>query len=288
MRARGSIFALSEHIVTSTTAEMTDLERRNEEFWDELCGTGMARALGLVGNSRETLEAFDRAYISYYPYLLAYLDQFDLRGKRVLEIGLGYGTLGEAIVRRSAVYHGLDIAPGPVRMMQHRLQMLGGATSDAGVTQGSATAIPYPDGDFDFVYSIGCLHHTGDLSGSVNEVRRVLRPGGIAVVMLYHSKSARQLWHRRLARLRGKRRPTQSDLAHLYDEDSAGATAPHTDFVSRSEVRRLFSGFRHVRIETKNFEDIRVRRRLVIPRMRILGTPIEALLGLDLYITARR
>jgi len=268
-----------------------EIDRRNTEFWDELCGTGLAQQLGLVGRDRETLDAFDRAYLAFYPYLSGYLDRFSLTGRRVLEVGLGYGTLGQQIIQRGAEYHGLDIAAGPVRMMQHRLAMLGKPGEDR-IVQGTALSMPFADETFDFVYSIGCLHHTGDLARSIDEVRRVLVPDGHAVVMLYHEGSARQLLRVRLpaaaARLRGRAGPSHDDVARMYDANSKGTVAPHTDFVSRRTVRSLFSRFASVRIETRNFDDIRVRRRLVISRSRALGSPLERWMGLDLYIVARR
>jgi SAM-dependent methyltransferase len=268
-----------------------DLEQRNAEFWDELCGSGLARQLGLVGRDRQTLEAFDRAYLDFYPYLLGYLDRFKLAGRRVLEIGLGYGTLGQAIIGRGAEYHGLDIAPAPVRMMQHRLALLG-TPHDERIVQGSAAAIPFGDRTFDFVYSIGCLHHTGALAASIEEVRRVLVPGGTAVVMLYHANSARQLLRVRLpsavARLRGRPGLSREDVRLMYDSNAEGGAAPHTDFVSRQMVRDLFGNYARVRIEPQNFDDVRIRRRRVISRPRMLGTPLAHWLGLDLYIVASR
>jgi hypothetical protein len=74
----------------------------------------------------------------------------------------------------------------------------------------------------------------------------------------------------------------------MYDADSSGAVAPHTDFVSRRTVRGLFSRYTKVRVETKNFDEIRFRRRLIVPRSRVLGSPLERWLGLDLYVVAQR
>lgn len=275
----------------SEPLDSVEIDRRNEEFWDELCGTGLARQLGLVGRDQETLDAFDRAYFAFYPYLLGYLDRFQLAGRRVLEVGLGYGSLGQEIVRRGALYYGLDIAAGPVQMMQHRLAMLG-LVGEERILQGSAAAMPFKNASFDWVYTIGTLHHTGALAESIEEVRRVLVPGGSAVVMLYHEDSARQLLKVRLpaavARFRGRSGPTPQGVARMYDANSSGAAAPHTEFVSRRAVRSLFSQYAEVRIETRNFDDIRIRRRLVIPRSRALGSPLERWLGLDLYVVARR
>jgi SAM-dependent methyltransferase len=167
-----------------------------------------------------------------------------------------------------------------------------GVPGDERIVQGSAAAIPFEDATFDYVYTIGCLHHTGALAKSVEEVRRVLVPGGSAVVMLYHADSARQLLKVRLptavARLRGRSGPSTEEVIRLYDADTSGAAAPHTDFVSRRTVRDLFRQYTDVRIETRNFDDLRLLPRMVIPRRRLLGSPIERWFGLDLYVVARR
>jgi SAM-dependent methyltransferase len=268
-----------------------DLDRRNEEFWDELCGTAFATERGLVGRDQATLLAFDQAYFEFYPYLLSYVDRFALEGTRVLEVGLGYGSLGEALVRRGADYHGLDIAAGPVRMMQHRMAMLGHGNPDQ-VRQGSVLAIPWADKTFEFVYAIGVLHHTGDLADSIEEVRRVLVPNGRAVVMVYHANSLRQWRHVRgrrfRARLRGQVGPTTADVAGWYDSNTSGDVAPHTDYVSRRQLARLLRRFSRVEIRTRNFDNLRVKAGWVIPRARIIGSPLEAWLGLDLYAVATR
>jgi SAM-dependent methyltransferase len=277
-------------IAASPAVPGDGIERRNAEFWDELCGTALARELGLTGRDRQTLERFDRAYFEFYPYLLDYVNRFVLADRRVLEIGLGYGSLGEAIASRGAEYHGLDIAAGPVRMMRHRLAMIG-LPAEERVSLGSAAALPFPDRSFDFVYSIGCLHHTGALSRSVEEVRRVLAPGGTAVVMVYNADSARRTWHVGLPSvlpLLFGPRPSDSAVAALYDRNAVGDVAPYTEFVSRRQAAQLFSAFSTCSIDTRNFDDIRIRGRVIVPRRRILGSVLERRLGLDLYIVARR
>src|SRR4030095_6525739 len=47
----------------------------------------------------------------------------------------------------------------------------------------------YAEETFDLVYSHCVLHHTPDTAGAIREIHRVLRPGGRAVVMLYHKDS---------------------------------------------------------------------------------------------------
>jgi len=271
--------------------EQAQVDQQNAAFWSELCGTGMARALGITGESPDALARFDEAYFEFYPYLKGYADQFHLSGRPLLEIGLGYGTFGQYLAARGAQYHGLDIAPTPVEMMRHRLRLLG-VPADETVLQGSALEIPWPDATFDFVYSIGCLHHTGDLPTAVDEVHRVLKPSGSAVVMLYNRYSARQLWRvdapRVISHVRRRWRRSAEAVRADYDTNSAGEAAPHTDFTSRRGVRRLFSRFAEVKIDTQNFDDIYRHGKLVLARERIIRSPLAKAFGLDLYITARK
>jgi SAM-dependent methyltransferase len=256
------------------------LDDSNSAFWDELCGSSLARQLGIRDASAESLARFDAAYLGHYPYLLSYLPKGRLSGVRVLEIGLGYGTLSGELVARGAELHGVDIAAGPVEMVRHRLRLAGEDPGDR-VVQGSALELPLASGSFDYVFSIGCLHHTGNLPLAVAEVRRVLRPGGTTVVMLYNRHSARHLKRVVIPGLVRRARPGR-DVRRMYDANAAGESAPHTDFVSRRDVRRLFGGFSHVRIGARNFDSLPY-----VPRERLLGT-VDRLLGLDLYITARK
>ena len=103
------------------------LDDRNAAFWDELCGTNLARELGITDASEESLARFDEAYFALYPYLLGYFPRKAVQGRRLLEIGLGYGTLGEALAWLGANYHGLDLAAAPVAMMRARLARVPGA-----------------------------------------------------------------------------------------------------------------------------------------------------------------
>lgn len=257
-----------------------DLDERNAAFWDELCGSSLARELGISDASEASLRRFDAAYMDLYPYLRDYLDH-PLDGAEVLEIGLGYGTLSGELMSRGASYHGVDIAEGPVEMVRHRWRLAGGSDADQRVVQASVLDLPFGSTRFDFVFTVGCLHHTGNLPRAVDEVRRVLRPGGTAVVMLYNAYSFRRLVKVGLPALVQRRRTT-TEIAALYDTNASGTAAPHTDYVSPAQARRLFVAFSSIAIDRRNIDSLPY-----VPRLRMLGT-VDRLLGLDLYITARR
>jgi SAM-dependent methyltransferase len=267
--------------------EQVELDARNAAFWDELCGSAFARRLGITDASPESLARFDAAYLAFYPYLSGYVEREAPAGRRVLEVGLGYGTLGELIARRGGDYHGLDIAEAPVEMTRERLRRLGFDESEERVQVGSALAVPHPDESFDLVYSIGCLHHTGDLRRAVAEVHRVLRPGGVAIVMLYHRYSVRRVVAAPLLQLAGRLRPGGEGVRALFDQGLDGEAAPHTEYVSRRGARRLFAGFADVRIRAENFDSIPLPRGLRIPRTLFLKN-LARVVGVDLYVRARK
>lgn len=266
--------------MTDAKFAQSTLDERNASFWDELCGSALAGEVGITDASAESLAAFDAAYMEHYPYLNAYLPA-ELGDAKVLEIGLGYGTLSAELMRRGSGYHGLDIAEGPVEMVRDRMRLAGLNEPERRVVQGSALAIPHAEEEFDWVFTIGCLHHTGDILGAVAEVHRVLRPRGTAVVMLYNSQSFRQLVKVRLPAVLRRAR-SRDEIASLYDTNAAGDAAPHVECVSRGDVRRMFARFSSLDIDVRNFDATRFIR-----REWMLGT-VDRIAGLDLYITARK
>jgi len=271
------------------------LNRENAEFWNELCGTGLARSLGITEPSPESLRRFDEAYLRFYPYLGQYVFVQDLQGQRVLEIGMGYGTLGQLLASQGCRYYGLDIAMNPVAMMRYRLSLLRLEDGDQ-VQVGSALDIPYQGATFDYVYSIGCLHHTGDLGRGIAEVHRVLKDRRKAIIMLYNGHSFRRLVYLPLLRLRnlirGRFRSHDGTadrsrwMRAFYDKNAKGEAAPHTDYVSRAEVRRLFQAYRTVRVESQNCDPLVLPGGLVVVSREKLLNNLARVAGLDLYITA--
>ena len=270
-----------------------DLTEANRRFWDELCGTEFARAVGVTDRTGASLAKFDEAYLEMYPYLLRRVPVADFAGLRVLEVGLGYGTLGQKIALSCRSYTGLDVAYGPVEMMRYRLGLAGVAGD---VVQGSALHAPFPDASFDRVVAIGCFHHTGDTQRCLDETWRLLRPGGIAHLMVYNRYSALQ-WQRWPARTlaawlaewelgRWDTAPT-AEQRYAYDRNSAGAAAPETQFFSMRQLRRMLRRFRRVELAKENFGNLKVGGRIVIPRRALLRIAGPAV-GLDTYVCAEK
>lgn len=268
----------------------TVVDRGNSEFWDMLCGSGMATELGIEDFSCESLAKFDAWYLGYYPYLDRHIPFETVNGAKVLEVGLGYGTVGQRLAQRGAVYTGLDIAQRPVALVQERLRM-NALPGTAAV--GSILTAPFRDHSFDVVVAIGCYHHTGNLQRAIDESWRILRPGGELCFMVYNSYSYRQ-WHahpRRTARrlaleLLGRPLAHQGEDTEKaqYDTDAKGNVPPHTEFASTRSLHRMCARFRSFSSTLENWStDLnRVPREMAVNRRRTKW------LGLDVYVRAMK
>jgi ubiquinone/menaquinone biosynthesis C-methylase UbiE len=263
----------------------TAVSEANASFWDELCGSYLARQLGIVDNTPGELARFDSAYFAFYPYLARYLAA--LPEGKTLEIGVGYGTVARLLAERLD-YHAVDIAPGPVGMARQALRSHGKDPSAA--KQASALDLPFEACSFEAVVAIGSLHHTGDLPLALSEVRRVLRPGGVALIMVYNAHSLNRVVTAPVVGVLSRLLPNRSKWLQartFRDASSDGLPAPHTDFVTPRELRRLLSEFASVSVRRENANGVTVLKRAVIPR-RVLLPVVGRLAGLDLYAAVTR
>lgn len=96
-------------------------------------------------------------------------------GDDVLEIGPGFGATTRVLAGRVARLSVVELDPGYCERL--RAELDGSVT----VTQGDATALPYPDGRFSAVLCFTMLHHIPTVAQqdeAFAEIARVLRPGG--------------------------------------------------------------------------------------------------------------
>jgi len=133
--------------------------------------------------------------------------------------------------------------------------------------------LPFRSETFDVVYSNGVLHHTPDTAGAIREVHRVLRPGGIAKVMLYHRNSL-NYWVEIILRhglLRGDflRGRSAEEIMSRVVEFSDHDARPLVKVYSRAQTRALFSMFREVAIDVEQLTraELRFLSPLVSERM---------------------
>ena len=106
---------------------------------------------------------------------------FLLSGQKVLEIGFGSGVVLFSFELDCAI-SGIEVSPSAVKIARQRAQRLGYEKVDMRLA--TSTLMPYPDASFDIVIASHVLEHVPSDSDVLREIRRVLRPGGIAVVIV--------------------------------------------------------------------------------------------------------
>jgi len=271
----------------------SNIDYANTMFWDELCGSAQARRLGVTGNDSSSLRKFDTWFFNFYPYVDDFIPFSELAGKKVLEVGLGYGSVSQRLAEHGAILTALDIAPGPVAGVNHRLKQLN--LRGKAVT-GSILDAPFPDGSFDYVVSIGCYHHTGNLPRALTETARVLKLDGGAVIMTYNGASYLR-WMREPRRTFDYVRSVASGNPDplpfeapgeraRYDANSKGEAAPETVLLSKIHFRRLLKkSFRDVEVHTANA--VQVYPFHTMTRGLLLKT-IGRWAGLDLYAQVKK
>ncbi len=107
----------------------------------------------------------------------AYYEFFDAEpGARVLDLGCGTGASTSELAARvgpDGETNGLDLSPQQVGIASEKSSVAG-----SGFVVGDATTLPYRDGVFDAVASVGSLQHVPDVGAALGEAHRVTGPGG--------------------------------------------------------------------------------------------------------------
>ena len=201
--------------------------------------------------TREFFDAVEqhryREYAPWMPRVMGF-DQF--AGQRLLEVGCGMGTDLLQFARSGAKVTGVDLTPRSIETSRRHLELY---EHKGDFALADAEQLPFADESFDVVYSNGVLHHTPDTARAVREIHRVLKPAGLARVMLYHRHSW-NYWFDvvfRLGLLHGEllRGNSVADVMSKYVESNEGGGRPLVKVYSRREARKLFSMFHQVKID---------------------------------------
>src|ERR1700694_1163741 len=260
---------------SNPTGANTDLKERVRAFWQaHPCGTKFSDAL--MG----TPEFFDRVAAHRYTKEWHIPDAADCagaRGLRVLEIGCGLGTDGAQFAKAGAHYTGVDLTEAAIELARKRFE-IAGLPGEFRVAD--AENLDFADESFDRIYSHGVVHPPPDTARAVAEIHRTLKPGGRAMVMLYHRGSynyrvgIRILRRagagllkteggiRRVKRLTGEPVESLRDHAQILrastngylssheflSQNTDGAGNPLARVYSRREARELFKDFREVEL----------------------------------------
>lgn len=234
--------------MVSEVAEVNsqDIKLKVRDFWDETpCGTSHGR--GFEG-SLEFFEEIEKKRYELEPFIHQCAQFTCWHGKKVLEVGCGIGTDFLQFARAGADLYGIDLSPHSIELVNQRLKLY---SVKGCVLNGDAENLPFEDNTFDLVYSWGVIHHTPDTQKAIDEIHRVLKPGGKAIVMIYHKFSLLVL---RILLIRGI--PTGELFTRGFQyvlskyTENVNQKNPLTQAFSRKEAKKMFKDYSDIRIRT--------------------------------------
>jgi ubiquinone/menaquinone biosynthesis C-methylase UbiE len=219
-----------------------------------------------------------------------FVDFDSLRGKDVLDVGIGSGIATQMLAEAGANVTGVDLTQWAVETTRHRLDAFG---LEADVRQADAEQLPFADASFDLVFSWGVIHHSSDMDRALGELVRVTRPGGRIVLMVYHRHSLFYVVYRGFQRFLPLARRLGLHFEGARAGETEGLIARHFT-VSELRGKLTRAGLRDVWIRPygQDAELLPLPRRLRLPvteRLpRAVKDPILRRLGHQLGVRATK
>jgi SAM-dependent methyltransferase len=266
---------------------VAEKQHAREQWSQDPCGAKYGAKYEFA--TREFFDEVERhRYEEYAPWMPSVMGFNEFKGKRLLEVGCGMGTDLLQFARGGALCTGVDLTPRSVEISSLHFGLY---DMRADFVLGDGERLPFMDDSFDVVYSNGVLHHTPDTAQAVSEVHRVLRPGGIARVMLYHRNSlyywTEIILHRGVLRGHFLRGHSPEEIMSRYVEYSEHEARPLVKVYSRGQARALFKPFTEIKTEVEQMIDseLRFMRPLVSEKM---FRRLRQSYGWNVIITARK
>lgn len=224
-----------------------------KNYWEDK-SPGRKHSDKEVGSKEFYDEIEHSRYSDYFKYkYLPKVAEFDQHAnEKVLEIGVGLGTDSLQFAKNGAKSHGIDLTETAIKLTKERFAMNGlkGTFKSA-----SFTNIPFEDNTFDLVYSFGVLHHSEETQEGIDEVYRVLKPGGKAIIMLYHKGFkyyVRKLFLYGVLKMEFINHTAQEIVSKHSEEFN---DCPLTKAYSRKECDPMFDKYKDVTYECYKIDD---------------------------------
>jgi ubiquinone/menaquinone biosynthesis C-methylase UbiE len=110
-------------------------------------------------------------------------------GSAILEVAPGPGYLAVELAKRGFAVTALDISASFVQIARANAEAAGVAVD---VRHGNASAMPLPDAGFDAIVCVAAFKNFRDPLGAINEMHRVLKPGGTASIIDLRKDASRE------------------------------------------------------------------------------------------------
>lgn len=190
-----------------------------KDFWNRnVCQTDYIK--NQERGTKIFFEESEQLRYHYHYHLLPLFDNLatEYKGGKLLEIGCSMGTDLLQMARRGFSVTGVDLTEAGIDLARQRFALY---ELSADLEVGDAENLRFEDKSFDVVYSFGVIHHTPDTEKAVQEIHRVLKIGGLAVIMLYYRPSLNYIAHKLLGIPADGSRSDPVPVAKTYTKKSA-------------------------------------------------------------------
>jgi SAM-dependent methyltransferase len=162
----------------------------------------------------EALCFADASYLDHETWIRpAFAQLGELNDTCALDFGCGHGMAAVVLARCGARVTGFDLSRGYLDEARNRARANGVAVD---FVQADGERLPFADARFDRIWGHAILHHL-NLTIAAAELRRVLRPGGVAVFCEPWGENPLLSWARRSAPYPGKERtPDEQPLRRRH------------------------------------------------------------------------
>ena len=199
------------------------------------------------------------------------VDLSSLSGKVCLDVGCGSGRWAKYLAPYVKFIEAMD----PSSSVFSAATFLSGERN-VRITQAGVNAIPFPDNSFDFVYSLGVLHHLPDTELAIQHCFEKTKPGGWFLLYLYYNLDNRTILHKILFGITNQMRKQISRLPSKFKSMVCDAIAIFI-YWPLSKIASLLSLFS---VKTANAFPLGYYRKTSFHIMRNdsldrFGTPLE-------------
>lgn len=201
-----------------------------------------------------SLEFFNKIaknrYEIYAPWMKNTFKFEQYKNRKVLEVGVGVGTDHLQFTKAGAILTGIDITPKSIELTKKNLELHG---HHSNLLVADAEDLPFEDNTFDVVYSFGVLHHIPNIQKAIDEIYRVLRTEGEAVITLYHKYSLFWIFvilYEMILKGGFLKKTIKQRLSEI--EMGGEKTRPLVNLYTKRDARRLFKKFNKIKIYSRH------------------------------------
>ncbi len=204
----------------------------------------------------------EHRYGEYAPWMPEVMEFSQHPRKKVLEVGAGMGTDLAQFARHGSYVTDVDLAAGHLAAAKENFRVRG---LECEFVHHDAEGLPFEDNTFDVVYSNGVIHHTPNTRLVIDEMYRVLKPGGRVIVMVY-AEDSQFYWREKVIKLGVQQGALhQASIGHLLSEGverTTTGTRPLVKVYTRARLRNLFRQFDQIEIVKRQLTEGEVPPRL--------------------------